>query len=266
MPVARAAGNHAEHRHQNQHQAGPQLRFGSEDYGSFRRHTGYSAPESYRRAHAEIDAAQVEEDDAAHSAYAIGVDLHDSLKCAQVFTRQSETVFRLEQVDEGVLNVQDQRARGIQKLKLRNFAGALGDFDAALALAAAFQDEIGAQVVFSGTGGVAGIESVQEVDVVEAGGEHGVGTQLGGDDARVGDEEMVLFGEQIEVAIVTVADGREESNGGDEDREEAAPADLARAAPVEEAEEYESGDTNPEPAEVEGGGEGEGLRYIFRIA
>ena len=49
---------------------------------------------------------------------AAGIDSHDLLKGSKVLPRKGQIRLGLQYVDEGTLNVKDQRPGGIEKLKL----------------------------------------------------------------------------------------------------------------------------------------------------
>ena len=76
------------------------------------------------------------------------------------FSRANATLSLACSTSTNALHIQHQRARGIQKLQLRHFAGGLRHLDAPLALAAALDQEIRPEIVFSGTARVIGVEMI----------------------------------------------------------------------------------------------------------
>ncbi len=152
------------------------------------------------------------------AAHACLIQRHDLLQARGVLASQRQILLCELHVDERLLDLQLQRADGIEDLGLGHRTLLLRHRHAPRALRAALQEKIDAHAVLGRARAVLLIEArAQEVEVIAAQAQHRIGTEPRRDQVRIGDRDPSTRGDQVEVLLERFRDGgveREPCGGG----------------------------------------------------
>ena len=137
-------------------------------------------------------------------AHALGVHADNVVERREILPCEGQIQFRKLRVGEGRLDVQDKLPRRVEQLQLRDRACERRLFDPAFALAAAFDDIVGADDAFT--------RAVPRVDELAVGQQrtdrdNRVRPQSRSHDRRLGDADVVALGEPRQVVVERFGDG-----------------------------------------------------------
>src|SRR5262249_45422198 len=127
---------------------------------------------------------------------------HELIECREVILGQFQTFLRQQDLEKGILNVEHQRAGGVEQLHLGDLLRLLGHLDPSLPLVAALKDEISADRILRRAGAVGIVESrSKQIEVISTDTQNRVGPQLRGSDAGIGNAQVISLRKQAEIFL-----------------------------------------------------------------
>ena len=142
------------------------------------------------------------------AAYARLVQGHDLLQTGSIVASQREILLRELQIDECLLDLQPQRADGIEDFGFGDGPLLLSHSQASVALRAAFEEEIDAHAVLGRSGAVRIVEpGAQDIEVIAAQAQHRIRPEPCRDDVCVGNRHSSTRGDEREVPLERFGDG-----------------------------------------------------------